>query len=381
MSQQSIEELIRDTLTDPRRRLEPPPGHYQSVGERIGRVRRRRNARWAGGLVAVVALLIVSGVAAARPRPVPTPYLQPTPSSQYGGWHTLPQIGPGEAVQVVADGAFFYLLEDSPGTLLKLDRNFVAVEAAGVPDRAQSLAVYHGGDGIWVLYTRPDGMTMAREYSGSFAPVRDVPVSDRQVFDAVALDRQLWLATEDGLYRIGPSDTVARPVPGFVNSVSALVLDPTRHRLILTAQQTTFAYPSHLLVEALDPATLAVTFGATLLLTKESIAVVADHVWVAGFASGTDQHIYQLDPDKLTVIGTSEVDKQVGPGAVVSAGYYSLWVRDGTDEGLSCVNPATGAIRQQWLVQLFTVASMPGPVAIGVNQPNLVQLALDACPG
>jgi hypothetical protein len=65
----------------------------------------------------------------------------------------------------------------------------------------------------------------------------------------------------------------------------------------------------------------------------------------------------------------------------VSAGYYSLWVRDGTDEGLSCVNPATGAIRQQWLVQLFTVASMPGPVAIGVNQPNLVQLALDACPG
>jgi len=222
---------------------------------------------------------------------------------------------------------------------------------------------------------------MAREYSGSFAPVRDVPVSDKQVFDAVALDGQLWLGTGDGLYRIGPSDTVARPVPGFGNSVSALVLDPTRHRLILTAQQTTFAYPSHLLVEALDPATLAVTFGAALLLAKESIAVVADHVWVAGFAGGTEQHLYQLDPDKLTVIGTSEVDKQVGPGAVVSGGYHSLWVRDGTDEGLSCVNPATGAIQQQWLVNLAKVASMPGPLAVGVNQPNLVQLTLGGCPG
>jgi hypothetical protein len=381
MSQQNIEELIRDTLTDPRRRLEPPPGHYQSVGERIGRARRRRNLRWASGAAVVVALLAVSGLAAARPRPVPAPYLQPTPSSQYGGWHTLPQIGPGEAVQVVTEGAFFYLLEDSPGTLLKLDSNFATVESVGVPDRVQSLAVDYGGDGIWVLYTRPDGMTMAREYSGSFAPVRDVPVSDKQVFDAVALDGQLWLGTGDGLYRIGPSDTVARPVPGFGNSVSALVLDPTRHRLILTAQQTTFAYPSHLLVETLDPATLAVTFGATLLLAKESIAVVADHVWVAGFSGGTEHHLYQLDPDKLTVIGTSEVDKQVGPGAVVSGGYHSLWVRDGTDEGLSCVNPATGAIQQQWLVNLAKVASMPGPLAVGVNQPNLVQLTLGGCPG
>ena len=381
MSQQNIEELIRDTLTDPRRRLEPPPGHYQSVGERIGRARRRRNLRWAGGVAVVVALLAVSGLAAARPRPVPAPYLQPTPSGQYGGWHTMPQIGPGEAVQVVADGAFFYLLEDSPGTLLKLDNNFGVVESVGVPDRAQSLAVDYGGDGVWALYTRPDGMTMAREYSGSFSPVRDVPVSDKQVFDAVALDGQLWLGTGDGLYRIGPSDTVARPVPGFGNSVSALVLDPPRHRLILTAQQTTFAYPSHLLVEALDPATLAVTFGATLLLTKESIAVVAGHVWVAGFTGGTDQHVYQLDPDRLTVIGTSEVDKQVGPGAVVSGGYHSLWVRDGTDEGLSCVNPATGAIQQQWLVNLAEVASMPGPLAVGVNQPNLVRLTLGGCPG
>jgi hypothetical protein len=111
--------------------------------------------------------------------------------------------------------------------------------------------------------------------------------------------------------------------------------------------------------------------------------VVANHVWVGGFASGIDKpRIYQLDPDRLTVIGTSEVNKQVGPGAVVSGGYDSLWVHDGADEGLSCVNPGTGAIWQQWLVGVDTVASMPGPLAVGVNQPNLVQLTVGGgCPG
>jgi len=389
MSQQSIEDLIRDTLTDPRRRLEPPPGHYQLVGERIGRARRRRTLRWTCAAAVVVTLLVVGGLAAARPRTVPRPYLgpspAPTPSSQYGGWHTLPGIGPGEPVQVLTDGGFFYLLEDAPGTLLQLDSvNFAAVAAAAVPGKVESLAVEHGGNSIWVLYTRPDGTTMAREFSGSFTPVRDVPVSDKQVFDAVALDGQLWLATVVGLYRIGPSDTAARLVPGlgFAGTVYALAVDPVRHRLIYTVWRAGAVDPSApMQVNALDPATMAVTVGAALPLTKESIAVVAGHVWVAGFGSGTDRHIYQLDPDRLTVIGTSEVDKQVGPGAVLSGGYHSLWVRDGTDEGLSCVNPATGAIRQQWLVQLFTVASAPGPVAIGVNQPNLVQLALDGCPG
>lgn len=387
MSQQSIEELIRDTLTDQRRRLEPPPGHYQLVGERIGRVRRRRNRRWAGAAAAAVALLVVSGLVAARPRPVPAPYLQPGPattSPRYGGWHTLPKIGDGEAVQVVTDGEFFYLLEDSPGTLLRLDSvDFAVVASVAVPDRVESLAVDYGGSGIWVLHTRPDGMTMAREYSGSFTPVRDVPVTDQQVSGAVAFDGQLWLGTGNGLYRVGPSDTAARPVPGFTDSVYAMAFDPTRHRLIYTASRATGADPNApLQVRSLDPATMAVTVGADLRLVKESIAVVADHVWVGGFASGLDRpHIYQLDPDRLTVISTSEVNARVGPGAVVSAGHYSLWVRDGADEGLSCVDPATGAIRQQWLVNVDKVASMPGPLALGVNQPNLVQLALGGCPG
>jgi hypothetical protein len=389
--QQGIEELIRDTLTDPRRRLEPPPGHYQLVGERIGQVRRRRTVRWTCAAAVVVTLLMVGGLAAARPRTVPRPYLgpspAPTPSSQYGGWHTLPRIGPGEPVQVVADGGFFYLLEDSPGTLLQLDSvNFAIVASAAVPGKVESLAVEHGGNSIWALYTRPDGTTMAREFTRSFTLVRDVPVSDKQVFDAVALDGELWLATVVGLYRIGPSDTAARLVPGlgFAGTVYALAVDPVRRRLIFTAWRAGAVDPHDpMQVNALDPATMAVTTGAALPLSKESIAVVSDHVWIAGFSSSNEPHIYQLDPDKLTVIiGTSEVNAQIGPGAIVSGGSDSLWVRDGADTGLSCVNPATGAIRQQWQVGVARVASMPGPIAIGVNQPNLVQLTVGAgCPG
>lgn len=386
MSQLSVEDLIRDTLTDPRRRLEPPPGHHQLIGEQIGRARRRRNRRRAGAVAAVVALLAVGGLAAQRPRTVLAPYLEPSPATTtagpYGGWHTLPKIGPGEPIEVVSNrGTFFYLLEESPGTLLMLDSLTLAVvQSVAVPDRPQSLAMDQTAGGIWVIYTRPDGVTMAREYSGSFAPVRDVAVTDRQVFDAVALDGQLWLATGDGLYRIGPSDTAARPVPGLTGSVTALALDPVRQRLIYTATPTDPG--ASLRVNALDPATMAVTAGANLPLSKVSIAVVADHVWVGGFASGVNQHLYQLDPDNLTVSGTSEVNEQVGPGAVVSGGYDSLWVKDGTDEGLSCVNPGTGAIWQQWLVGVATVASTQGPVAIGVNQPNLVQLTVGGrCPG
>jgi hypothetical protein len=56
-------------------------------------------------------------------------------------------------------------------------------------------------------------------------------------------------------------------------------------------------------------------------------------------------------------------------------------VRDGGDEGISCLDPATGAIRQQWQANLDSIASLPGS-AVAVFQPNLVQLEVtDACAG
>lgn len=376
-----IEQMVRDTLVDPRRRLDPPPGHYQSVTERIGRARRRRNTRWLAAAVGVLAVLAVGGLFVTRTGTGPGPSARPSPSASpsasgpsVGQRHPLPSIGPGEPVKIVAADGWFYVLEDSPGTVLRLDRASFAIGAsADVPGTAESLAVDAPADRLWVGYHLPTGISRVREYVAStLALLRDVPTTDRQVFSGVAVDGELWLGTDGGVLRVGPSDQAARPVPGFEQMGYALTLDPGRHRLLMDAPAG---------VIAMDPATLAVTRGASLSLVKESIAVVAGQVWVGGYASGEERRIYHLDPTTLQVSGTSPVGDQVGPGAIVSAGSSSLWVHDGGDTGAFCVDPVSGAIRQQWQRSGDPIASLPG-VAVSVDPPGLAQLMLsDGCAG
>jgi DNA-binding beta-propeller fold protein YncE len=326
----------------------------------------------------VVLLLTAGGLAVGRPRATPPPLTQPSPSTSSPTWYgerpVQPRVGTGDAVDVVAAAGWFYVVEGSPGTVLRLDGvAFAAAASAGVPDQPQGLAVDPAADRLWVWHSTPTGATSAREYVAStLAPLRDVPVGDAQVFQGVALDGELWLATAHGMYRVGASDTAAQAVSGHPDQVYSLTVDRSRHRLLLV-------YAGR--VQALDPATLEVRDGAALPLIKESVAVVAGRVWVGGYALTEAPRIYRLDPDTLQVAGTSEVNEQVGPGAILSGGVESLWVRDGADEGMSCLDPATGAIRQQWRTGAETVASLPR-VAVGVNGRNLVQLVLTGdCPG
>jgi hypothetical protein len=381
-----IEQLVRDTLTDPRRRLDPPAGHHELVRAGIGRARRARTLRWVGATAAVVTLLAVVGLLVEHPTgtgpgPAALPSRSPT-VSQYA-WRRLPAVGPGEPVRILAADGWFYVLEQSPGTVLRLDRPNLAIAAsAPVPDRVESLAVDPGADRLWAWYTRPDGITVAREFVAStLAQLRDVTVSGEQAFQGVALDGTLWLGTNAGLYRIGPSDSVARLVPG-VAAVYGIAVDPGRHRLLIDQPPAgALLLSTDIRVAALDPATLVLTVGTQLPVFKDEIVVVAGQIWLGGYGSGDTPRLYRLDPATLQVAGTSEVNDQVGPGAVLWAGTGSLWVHDGGDEGMSCLDPATGAIRQQWQANLNWVASLPG-TAIAVLQPNLVQLEVtDGCGG
>jgi hypothetical protein len=383
-----IEQLVRDTLTDPRRRLDPPAGHHELVRAHIGQARRARTLRWVGATAAVVALLAVVGLLVEHPRgTAPGPAAVPSPSwsqtiSRYA-WRQLPAVGSGEPVQIVAADGWFYLLEQSPGAVLRLNRPNLAIAAsAQVPDRVESLAVDPGADRLWAWYTGPDGITVAREFVAStLAQLRDVTVGGEHVFQGVGLDGALWLGTDKGLYRIGPSESAAALVPG-VAAVYAIAIDPGRHRLLID-QPPAGASGSgpNIQVAALNPATLTLTMGAQLRLFKDEIVVVAGQVWVGGYGPVKDPRLYHLDPATLRVAGTSEVNDQLGPGAILWAGTGSLWVRDGGDEQLSCLDPATGAIRQQWQAELNSIASMPG-TAIAVFQPNLVQLEVtDGCGG
>lgn len=384
-----IEQLVRDTLTDPRRRLDPPPGHYQLVGQRIGRVRRQRALRWAGSVAAVVVLIAGLGLVAGRQRGAqPGPLGQPSPSTAttggYGHWRSLSNIGTGAAVDVVAAGTAFYVVEESPATLLVLDRvDLRVVGSTGIPDGVEALAVDPGAARIWLWYTRPDGSTLAREYAtGTLAPLRDVPVGDTQVFNGVAVDGDLWLATGKGLYRIRPSDTASQPVPGFTAGVHGLALDPTRHRLVLDTPLPGTAPWGSLRMTALYPDTMAVVTGAELPLLKESIAVVSGHVWVGGYGDETQPRLYRLDPDTLQVAGTSPLNDQVGPGAILWGGDDTLWVRDGADNGVSCVNPVTGEVAAQWSANLDPIASVGRTALAVIGGTSLVQLELsDRCAG
>jgi len=382
-----IEQLVRDTLTDPRRRLDPPAGHYQLVGARMGRAHRARTLRWVAATAAVVALLAIVGLLVRHPKgagpgPAATPSRSQSPTISRYAWRQLPAVGPGESLQIIAADGWFYLLEESPGTVLRLDQPNLAIAAsAPVPDRVESLALDPGADRLWAWYTKPDGMTVAREFVAStLAPLRDVPVTGQQVFQGAALDGALWLASDAGLYRIGPSDATALLVPG-VNGVYALTADPTRQRLLLDQPVAGPSTGIALRVAALDPIALTLTAGAQLPLLKDSIAIVGGQIWIGGYGSGQSPRLYHLDPATLRVSGTSEVDDQLGPGAILWAGTSSLWVRDGGDVGVSCLDPATGAIRQQWQANLDSIASLPGS-AVAVFQPNLVQLeVISACAG
>jgi DNA-binding beta-propeller fold protein YncE len=350
------------------------------VGERIVRARRRRNTRRLGSALAVVAVLAAGGLLVNRTGTGPGPAALSSPSTtstaepRYADWRSLPAIGTGEPVDLAAADGWFYLLEESPGTVLRLDRATFAVGAtAPVPDKPESLAVDVATDRLWVTYTVATGVTRVREFVAStLAPLRDVPVIEAQVFRAVALDGVLWLGTEKGLLRVGPDDQAAQAVPGFDQPVFALAVDLSRHRLLVDSPTG---------VTSLDPDTLAVTRGAPLNLVKESIAVVSGQVWVGGFASGEQRRIYHLDPTTLQVAGTSPVNGTVGPGAILSAGASALWVRDGADKTLSCLDPVSGAVRRQWQRGGDTIASVAG-AALTVSPPNLYQLTLgDECAG
>jgi hypothetical protein len=109
--------------------------------------------------------------------------------------------------------------------------------------------------------------------------------------------------------------------------------------------------------------------------------VVAGQFWIGVFASGADRVLYRIDPATLEVAGISELNDQLGPGAILWAGTDSLWVRGGADDSISCLDPTSGAIRQQWRANLSSIASLPG-MAVAVFQPNLVQLEVTkACAG
>jgi hypothetical protein len=110
---------------------------------------------------------------------------------------------------------------------------------------------------------------------------------------------------------------------------------------------------------------------------RRNVAVVAGQVWVGGYGP----RLVHLDPDTLQPAGTSPVAQEVGPGAAVWPGSAVVWVRNGGDEGLTCMNPADGAALQRWREVQGPVASTTG-AALASQRAGAVWLTLDpVCAG
>jgi|GEM_PF-2175279 len=393
-----VEQLLRETLADPRRRLDPGPGMYESVRERAHR-RRLRVVQLAGAFTAVV---VVAGVATAvgansqHRQVAASPSITPSPQT---GQATSVDLGKGSTSAMAVTSSGVFVARQQPNELLQVSTtNLSITKRVATPDAVDDIAVDAAAGKVWTLSTTQafvddsgqstgtDSTNIHAYATSSFAIDGAVTVAT-YTFDAAALDGQLWLATNNGLYVVttaanGPVAT--KVISGTVFSVTA---DAVRHRVLYGAEVNAPMGGANslgsIVVHEIDAFTHAVIgVGSALPIGKESIAIVGDQIWVGGYGSGSTPRLFHLDGASLQPIQTAGQDAlALGPGAVVWPGASVVWVRSGGSEGLSCVDPQTGALLEHWDAVQGPVASVRG-YAFASSDGSLDQLSLSGdCTG
>jgi len=391
-----VEELLRDTLADSRRKLDPPPGIYETVAERA-RGRRRRRSTIAAASMAVVAVAVAGSVAGVRasgghapatghpstpvqPTPVqPTP-VRPTTTGVPQGTLSVPvYFGSGQAAGIALAGRSntngsvptdvrndLYVLTRNPSRIVLLFAWTASIEATGTGPSGAPSGIAVGDSGAVWAWSHDTGEVRAYEAT-TLSPLGTFQTQLR-INSGAVVDGDLFLATDDGLFHEDPASDAVTPsapttaVEGVTGSVYSIAADPAQHRVLIVADNV---------IEAVDARTGAVTVGAATGLTKMSVAVVNDQVWAGGFASGDVPRLVRLDTDTLRVV-SSFSPKDISPGAILWPGASVLWVGNGGL--LDCVDSMTGATLEQW-------PAMQGPVvsartaAYGVSDGNVYVLS------
>ena len=154
-----VEELLRETLADPRHRVEPGPGMYETVRQRAHQ-RRQRLVRVASAFTAVV---VIAGVATAvrvnsghvRAGQITTsPSITPAPST---GSATPIDLGPGTANAIAMTSSSVFVARTQPNELVQLSMADSSVtKRAATPDAVDDIAVdCRGGPGVDLVITAP----------------------------------------------------------------------------------------------------------------------------------------------------------------------------------------------------------------------------------
>jgi len=387
-----VEKLLRETLADPRHRLEPLPGMYDGVRARA----RHRQQRMVQLASAVTVVVVIAGVATAvglnthSPRKA-QPAASLSASPPVHGQFNRVDIGAGSTGFLSVTPSAIFLAQTDPNGLLAVTPSDLSVAKQIVtPDAVQGTAVDAARGLVWTWSsTQPvdatsgesaPGTTSIHAYQTSTLAKTAEASLPSYTFDAVALRGELWLATSDGLYVVdntNGSPTATKVSAGQVFSVAA---DDAHHRVLFGVHVDTPTTSSSansmgsIAVHAIDNNTRAVkTVGTPVPVGKESIAVVDGQVWVAGY--GSDSQLTHLDANTLRPIGTGGLELELGPGASVWPGASVLWVRSGGSEALSCVDPKTGAVLQHWDAVQGPVASVIGR-AYAASDGSFEQLTL-----
>jgi hypothetical protein len=386
-----VEELLRETLTDPRRRIEPGPGMYETVRE-LARARRHRQSAVAAACAAVVALALAGSLFGVqhsdrhRGTPVATPLPSPSASGPvHGGLGGTVSVGSGWAVAAVATPDALYAVTSSPNQVVRLDANGTGVQATASGPGGTPSGITVGGGRVFA-WSQDSGEV--RAYDETTLAQLGSANTGLQLFNGAAVDGNLWLTSNEGLHEWTPAHdgrpavlTRVTVIGGFVYGLAA---DVATHRILVGVTSPDASATNGFTgarVVAIDARTGKVLAQSPQTnVGKESIAVVGDQVWVGGYGDTDKPRIEHLDANTLQVVGTSPVSDQLGPGAILWPGASVLWVRNGGNEQLSCIDPKTGEILEVWAEVQGPITSVEGH-AFGI-QSGLQRLALfHTCPG
>jgi hypothetical protein len=411
-----VEQLLRETLADARHRLEPGPGMYETVRERAHQ-RRLRVVRVASAFTAVVVIAGVStaigvnsghrrGAQVAAPSITPSPSSTPSPNtpSPATGQATPIDLGVGSTSSLAIAPSRVFVARTDPAQLLQVSfADKPVITRTATPDVVSGVAADALDNLVWTWSTTEptssEGATSDNSAGTGSTSIHAYPTATFEAtlaaaatvpaytFSAAALDGNLWVATSEGVYVVAPGNSSWAVTKVFSGTVLSVAADAVRHRILYGTEVSSPAAANSLgsvVVHEIDANTHAVIGVSTPLpIGKESIAIVGDQIWVAGYGSGSTPRLFHLDGSSLQPLATemSGADDSFGPGAIVWPGASVVWVRSGGSEGLACIDPQSGALLEQWPAVQGPVASVRG-YAFAASDGALDQLSLSGdCTG
>ena len=129
-----VEGLLRETLNDPRRRVEPVPGMFETVRERAHQ-RRQRAARLASAVTAIVVIVGVATAIGIRTQNH-TKVAAPASSTQspQTGQATPINLGDGSATSFAVTPSAVFVTQTQPARLLQLSiGNASVIKRTAIP--------------------------------------------------------------------------------------------------------------------------------------------------------------------------------------------------------------------------------------------------------